>query len=175
MRDQLVGTDQAGVARAAAEIREASIEHNVFRGKVLSFGQEVFGHGQTLLQFHRRPELGADQLVLAPATLAEIKRQVVDVARHKARLLAAGQHLKRGVLLYGPPGRRQGPHRPVPGEQPARHHGIQLLRRAALVAATRTPDGGALAVSAGDLTAALDELLDTRNAMTRTLLGSLPG
>ncbi|MGY1826156.1 hypothetical protein [Blastococcus sp. SYSU DS0541] len=90
MRDQLVGTDQAGVARAAAEIREASIEHNVFRGKVLSFGQEVFGHGQTLLQFHRRPELGADQLVLAPATLAEIKRQVVDVARHKARLLARG-------------------------------------------------------------------------------------
>jgi hypothetical protein len=27
-------------------------------------------------------------------------------------------------------------------------------------------------VSAGDLSAALDELLDTRNAMTRTLLGS---
>ena len=33
----------------------ASVEHNVFRGQVLSFGQEVFGHGQTLLQFHRRP------------------------------------------------------------------------------------------------------------------------
>jgi hypothetical protein len=27
----------------------------------------------------------------------------------------------------------------------------------------------------GDLSAALDELLDTRNAMTRTLLGSTPG
>jgi hypothetical protein len=27
----------------------------------------------------------------------------------------------------------------------------------------------------GDLSAALDELLDTRNAMTRTLLGSSPG
>ena len=27
-------------------------------------------------------------------------------------------------------------------------------------------------MSAGDLDAALDELLDTRNAMTRTLLGS---
>jgi ATP-dependent 26S proteasome regulatory subunit len=26
------------------------------------------------------------------------------VARHKERLLAAGQHLKRGVLLFGPPG-----------------------------------------------------------------------
>ncbi|MGY2004496.1 AAA family ATPase [Blastococcus sp. SYSU DS1024] len=306
---QLVGTDPAGVARAAAEIRAASIEHNVFRGQVLSFGQEVFGHGQTLLQFHRRPELRADQLILAPATLAEIQRQVVDVARHKERLLAAGQHLKRGVLLYGPPGvgkthtvrylvsslrdttviqltgnalhliaeacsvaRALAPAMLVvedvdliaedrgmhPGQHPllfqlldemdglaedadvvfvltrnradllepalaarpgrvdqavalelpdaaarralfhlyrgalevdtgglddviARTEGVtasflkELLRRAALVAAARTPDGGGLAVSAGDLTAALDELLDTRNAMTRTLLGSLPG
>jgi hypothetical protein len=46
------------------------------------------------------------------------------------------------------------------------------LRRAALLAATRTPGADALAVSAGDLAAALEELLDTRNAMTRTLLGS---
>ena len=47
----------------------------------------------------------------------------------------------------------------------------ELIRRAALFAAERTDDG-ALAVSAADLTAALDELLDTRNAMTRTLLGA---
>jgi len=29
---------------------------------------------------------------------------VVEVARHKQQLLGAGQHLKRGLLLYGPPG-----------------------------------------------------------------------
>jgi ATP-dependent 26S proteasome regulatory subunit len=51
----------------------------------------------------------------------------------------------------------------------------ELLRRAALLAATRTAAGTDLVVSADDLTAALDELLDTRNAMTRTLLGSTPG
>jgi ATP-dependent 26S proteasome regulatory subunit len=62
-----------------------------------------------------------------------------------------------------------------------RTHGVtasflkELLRRAALLAATRTPSDVALAVSAADLTSALDELLDTRNAMTRTLLGSAPG
>jgi SpoVK/Ycf46/Vps4 family AAA+-type ATPase len=48
----------------------------------------------------------------------------------------------------------------------------ELLRRAALLAATRTPAADRLEVSAADLTEALDELLDTRNAMTRTLLGS---
>jgi ATP-dependent 26S proteasome regulatory subunit len=46
----------------------------------------------------------------------------------------------------------------------------ELLRRAALVAATTTA-GGPLRVGADHLDAALDELLDTRNAMTRVLLG----
>ena len=56
----------------------------------------------------------------------------------------------------------------------------ELLRRAAVVAAKRSGDGrgdaetpkGGLRVSASDLITALDELLATRNAMTRTLLGS---
>jgi hypothetical protein len=302
---EIVSTDPAAAARVAAEIRAAAIEHNVFRGQVLSFGREVFGHGQTLLTFHRRPTLTADQLILRPETLEEVQRQVVGVARHKGRLLAAGQHLKRGLLLYGPPGtgkthtvryltsslvgttilqltgnalhliaeacsvaralqpamvviedvdliaEDRGMH---PGQHPllfqllnemdglaeeadvvfvlttnradllepalaarpgridqavvldlpdadarralfdlyrgalpvdvsglddviARTEGVtasflkELLRRAALLAATRTPEATQLAVSAGDLGAALDELLETRNAMTRTLLG----
>lgn len=305
---QIISPDPEAGPRAAARIRSLAVEHNVFRGQVLSFGGEVFGHGQTLLQFHARPSMRADQLILAPDTLAEIQRQVVGVAEHKSRLLAAGQHLKRGLLLYGPPGvgkthtvryltssltgttvlqltggalhliaqacsvartlqpamlvvedvdliaEDRGMH---PGQHPllfqllnemdglaedadvvfvlttnradllepalaarpgrvdqavalelpdidarralfelyrsampvdrsgldevmARTEGVtasflkELLRRAALLAAARTPEDSALEVSAEDLSAALDELLDTRNAMTRTLLGS-PG
>jgi hypothetical protein len=305
---QIVATDPEAATAAAAQIRSAALERNVFRGQVLSFDQEVFGPGRTLLQFHRRPTMGADQLILAPETLAEVQRQVVEVARHKERLLAAGQHLKRGLLLYGPPGtgkthtvryltsrlagttvlqltgnamhliaeacsvaRALQPSMLViedvdliaddrgmhPGQHPllfqllnemdglaedadvvfvlttnradllepalaarpgrvdqavaldlpdadarralfelyrgslevdtsdldeviARCEGVtasflkELLRRAALLAAARTPGTGAIEVSAGDLSAALDELLDTRNAMTRTLLGSAP-
>ncbi len=306
---QIVSTDPRVATRAAGEIRAAALERNVFRGQVLSFGQEVFGHGQTLLQFHRRPTMTADELILAPQTLAEVQRQVVEVARHKDRLLAAGQHLKRGLLLYGPPGvgkthtvrfltsslvgttvlqltggalhliaeacsvaralqpamlivedvdliaEDRGMH---PGQHPllfqllnemdglaedadvvfvlttnradllepalaarpgrvdqavalelpdlparralfelyrgslavdtsrldevlARTEGVtasflkELLRRAALLAATRTPEAADLAVSAADLSRALEELLDTRNAMTRALLGSSGG
>jgi len=62
------------------------------------------GHGETLLQFHRRAELTSTGLVLPAETLAAVRRQVVEVAQHKQQLLAAGQHLKRGLLLYGPPG-----------------------------------------------------------------------
>jgi Cdc6-like AAA superfamily ATPase len=302
----VAGTDPELARRAASAIRSEALARNVFRGQVLSFGGEVFGHGEAVLSFHRRPTMTADQLVLDPGTLAEVQRQVVEVARHKDRLLAAGQHLKRGLLLFGPPGvgkthtvrflvsqlvdttvmqltanalhliveacsvaralqpamvvvedvdliaEERGMH---PGQHPllfqllnemdglaedadvvfvlttnrpdllepalaarpgrvdqavalqlpdaparralfelyrgdldvdtsrlddvlARTEGVtasflkELLRRAALVAATRTPGDGAIAVAADDLEAALDELLDTRNAMTRALLGS---
>ena len=47
----------------------------------------------------------------------------------------------------------------------------ELLRRAALVAADAGDDGDRISVSAAQLDDALDELMDTRNAMTRTLLG----
>jgi ATPase family associated with various cellular activities (AAA) len=101
---QVVATDDEYASGVAAEIRRLAGVHNVFRNQVLSFEREIFGHGETLLSFHRRPVMGVDQLIMPEQTLATVQRQVVDVARHKQRLLDAGQHLKRGLLLYGPPG-----------------------------------------------------------------------
>jgi ATP-dependent 26S proteasome regulatory subunit len=43
-------------------------------------------------------------VILPPAVLDGIERHVVGVARHATRLVASGQHLKRGLLLYGAPG-----------------------------------------------------------------------
>ncbi len=101
---QVVGAEPGAAAAVAAEIRAAAREHNVFRGQVLSFGGEIFEPGQTLLQFHRRPSLGRSALVLPDGVLEAVERQVVAVGRHRAALLASGQHLNRGVLLFGPPG-----------------------------------------------------------------------
>lgn len=101
---QGVSNNPAHAGEITQRLRTLAGTHNVFRGQVLSFGGEVFGREQTLLQFHRRAELDTAGLVLPPQTLAAVRRQVVEVARHKQQLLAAGQHLKRGLLLYGPPG-----------------------------------------------------------------------
>jgi len=100
-----VVADQPGAADAiAADIRRLALEHNVFRGQVISFDHDMFGERSTALHFHPRSAITADDVVLPEATLQAIHRQVVGVARHRARLLAARQHLKRGLLLYGPPG-----------------------------------------------------------------------
>ena len=103
---QVVGADQGHVERVLAEIRRLAVERSVFRGQVISFGPELFGMAgaSTPLNFLGRPGVRRDQVVLPDELLDEIEGQVLGIASHAARLLASGQHLKRGILLYGAPG-----------------------------------------------------------------------
>ncbi|MDQ4054940.1 MAG: ATP-binding protein, partial [Actinomycetota bacterium] len=101
---QIAAADKEFAARIAAELRQLALKHNVYRGQVVSFTHDMFGQRETVLSFHRRTAMSADELILPEQTTAAITRQVVGVARHRHRLLAADQHLKRGLLLYGPPG-----------------------------------------------------------------------
>jgi hypothetical protein len=91
-------------ADLTADLRRRALELNVYRGQVVSFGRSMFGERSSLLRFHERPRMTADDLILPTATFEDLRRQVVGVARNSERLRAAGQHLKRGLLLYGPPG-----------------------------------------------------------------------
>ncbi|MBC6463069.1 AAA family ATPase, partial [Actinomadura sp. HBU206391] len=78
-------------------------EHDVLRGQVLKFGASEH-HGNELVSFLPRPELTAADVVLPDGRLRAIEAHVVGIAEHARQLLAAGQHLKRGLLLHGPPG-----------------------------------------------------------------------
>ena len=94
----------AGAAVAAAsEIRRLAVEHNVFRGQVISFEHDMFGERASALQFHRRPgdcrrgdSAGRDACDDPPPG-GRGRRAPRAAARRR-------QHLKRGLLLYGPPG-----------------------------------------------------------------------
>ncbi len=101
---QVVADRPEAAARAAEQLRRLSLVHNVFRGQVVSFGGDLLGERGNLLSFHPRPAMTERDLILPPRTLAAIDQQVVGVAEHRDVLLTAGQHLKRGLLLYGPPG-----------------------------------------------------------------------
>ncbi len=102
---EVAGPDHDRAQRVIDEIRRLAIEHNVFRGHVIAFGGEVFGRGGgALLSFLDRPQVSREQVILPPEVLDGVERQVLGVARHAGRLLASGQHLKRGVLLHGAPG-----------------------------------------------------------------------
>ena len=101
---EVVATRPEAATELTATLRRLALELNVYRGQVVSFGHSMFGERASLLRFHERPQLSAEDLILPADTFADVRRQVVGVARNSERLRAAGQHLKRGLLLYGPPG-----------------------------------------------------------------------
>lgn len=91
-------------AEAAAEVRRLALVHNVYRGQLVSFDGDMFGERGAALSFQPRPHVSDAEVILPRASLDVLRRQVLGVAAHRERLLAARQHLKRGLLLYGPPG-----------------------------------------------------------------------
>ena len=101
---EVVAASADVAARTATELRDLALEHNVFRGQVVSFGHTMFDDRESVLRLHARTHLDPDQLILPKATFDDVRRQVVGVARNRQRLRSSGQHLKRGLLLYGPPG-----------------------------------------------------------------------
>jgi hypothetical protein len=102
---EVAAADTGRAERILAEIRELAVERNVYRGQVVSFEHQMFGHGRgALLHFLDRPRVTRDNVVLPDDLLDGIERQVLGVQRHVGRLRASGQHLKRGVLLHGAPG-----------------------------------------------------------------------
>jgi len=100
---EILAADQDAGSAFLLRLRALMIERSVLRGQVLSFVQSEYGSdaGATFL---RRPDVGADDVVLGDGVLDEVVDHVVGIGEQREALLAAGQHLKRGVLLYGPPG-----------------------------------------------------------------------
>ncbi len=75
---------------------------NVYRGHVLDVS--VTPMGGVALAFGSVPTTTRDDVVLPEAVLGRVERHALGIAAHRDALLAAGQHLKRGLLLFGPPG-----------------------------------------------------------------------
>ncbi|MFD9958005.1 AAA family ATPase [Amycolatopsis sp. NPDC058986] len=102
-RLEVLAADRAIATAVRDRIEQLMAEHDVLRGQVLAFGISE-NRGNELLTFLPRPELAGEDVVLPDGVLDSIERHIVGIAEHGDRLLAAGQHLKRGLLLHGPPG-----------------------------------------------------------------------
>ena len=100
---EVLAADQAAAAAARDEIERLMRAHDVFRGQVLSFTASEH-HGNELLTFLPRPAVTAQDIVLPGGVLEHIEQHIIGVADWSRELLSAGQHLKRGLLLHGPPG-----------------------------------------------------------------------
>lgn len=105
LRVEAMATRREDAQGFFAELLAAMTRLNVYRGHVISLAPGQFGMGpQTLVQFHRLPSVAREDVVLPAGLLERVERHTVGFAAHAPELLAAGRSLKRGLLLYGPPG-----------------------------------------------------------------------
>jgi hypothetical protein len=102
-RLEILAADREAAAATRDEIGLLMRVHNVFRGQVLSFTASEH-HGNGLISFLPRPAVTAQDVVLPGGVLENIEQHIIGVAEWSRELLSAGQHLKRGLLLHGPPG-----------------------------------------------------------------------
>jgi hypothetical protein len=102
LKVEVMATEREVAVSFLAHLTATAHELNVYRGKVLSF---AFGeHGQFGVTFHPLPELTRDDLILPEADLDAIEEHAIGISAAADRLRAAGRHVKRGLLLFGPPG-----------------------------------------------------------------------
>ena len=100
---EVLAADRAAAAATRDEIERLMRVHDVFRGQVLSFTESEH-HGNELVSFLPRPAVTTQDVVLPDGVLESIEEHIIGVADWSRELLSAGQHLKRGLLLHGPPG-----------------------------------------------------------------------
>jgi DNA polymerase III delta prime subunit len=102
-RLEILAASREAATAARDEIERLIRANDVFRGQVLSFGDSEH-HGNELVSFLPRPSLADEDVVLPEGVLEAIEHHVIGVADWAEELLRAGQHVKRGLLLHGPPG-----------------------------------------------------------------------
>jgi DNA polymerase III delta prime subunit len=100
---EVLAADPAPGTATRDEIGRLIAAHNVFRGQVLSFTTSEH-HGNELVSFLPRPTVAAEDVVLPGGVLETVEQHVAGIGDWSRELLDAGQHLKRGLLLHGPPG-----------------------------------------------------------------------
>lgn len=84
-----------------AELDALRSRLNVYRGHLLDVSLAPMGG--VSLTFARVPATPRADVVLPEAVLGRVERHALGVAEHRQALLDHGQHLKRGLLLFGPP------------------------------------------------------------------------
>lgn len=102
VRVEVAGLDTGPAQELLAELDRLRSVLNVFRGHAVVVQRQAMGG--VSLSFADIPDVSRSEVILPDALLDRIDRHALDITSHARRLRDAGQHLKRGLLLFGPPG-----------------------------------------------------------------------
>ncbi|MEA2142205.1 MAG: hypothetical protein QOI64_635 [Solirubrobacteraceae bacterium] len=102
---EVMSDDRARAEAVVADLWRLMNERNVYRGRVLELRERHFhGDDGAPLTVRSLPAIAREQIVLPDGVLERIERTTFGMSRHAERLRASGRHMRRGLLLHGPPG-----------------------------------------------------------------------
>lgn len=103
---EVLATEPQHAQAFLATLSESMRRLNVYRGHIISLSAGDFGFGgqRSSIAFHTLPRVSRTDVILPEGLMERIERHTIRFAERASELLAAGRSLKRGLLLYGPPG-----------------------------------------------------------------------
>jgi hypothetical protein len=102
---EVMAQDREQGQAVVAELWRLMNERNVYRGRVLELRARHFHEDEGApLTVRALPPIAREQIVLPEGVLERIERTTFGMSRHAERLRASGRHMRRGLLLHGPPG-----------------------------------------------------------------------
>jgi len=101
---EVIAPERERAEAVVAEVWRLMNAHNVYRGRVLELRQRHFTDRDAKLSVRSLPTIEREQIILPEGVLDRIERTTFGMSRHSERLRASGRHMRRGLLLHGPPG-----------------------------------------------------------------------
>ncbi|MBT2532994.1 ATP-binding protein [Arthrobacter sp. ISL-48] len=101
---EVLASDTGSAAEFLADFRLRMQHRSVLKGQIISLVMGEYGPSASGVTFHARPTLAASEVILPEGLLQKVSGHALGIAEHRETLSEYGQHLKRGILLYGNPG-----------------------------------------------------------------------
>jgi hypothetical protein len=101
---EVLAGDTTNAAGFLSEFRRQMKHRSVLKGQIISLVMGEYGPSAAGVTFHARPALAASDVILPDGLLQKVSDHALGIAEHRESLSEYGQHLKRGILLYGKPG-----------------------------------------------------------------------
>ncbi|MFJ5696973.1 AAA family ATPase [Arthrobacter sp. NPDC093139] len=101
---EVLAGDTGSAAEFLSEFRRRLQHRSVLKGQIISLVMGEYGPSAAGVTFHARPSLTESEVILPNGLLHKVSGHALGIAEHRESLSEYGQHLKRGILLYGKPG-----------------------------------------------------------------------
>ncbi len=101
---EVLGGSPEAAAALLADIGVRLKSQSVIKGQVVTLTIDEYGSTGSGVTFHQRPSLPAADVILPDGLLEKVTTHAIHDPGRRALLRRYGQHLKRGILLHGPPG-----------------------------------------------------------------------